>query len=376
MSVTKINLISIGYSKRALEKNTRERERMKRYASVLESHRVIVFSRKKDGLPPFQRDGNLFLYSTNARTRLGIMWKAFLIGKRIVKENSLVNWIVSSQDPFETSLVGRAIARPQNASHHVQVHGDIFNPLSYKESFLQRVRFYYGKFVVTHSGCIRVVSERVKKSLVSLGVQPEKVTVLPIQADLESFLKVGHERLYTSPHPTKFLYIGRFSPEKNLLMLLQAFKKVAETNPDITLTLVGDGPEINEIKNFIDAEKLQQSICLKKWTDNVPEEMKSADALCLTSNHEGWGMVLVEAAAAGLPVITTRVGCADEFIINNEQGKVVDVADLEGFAEAMEMYCSRPELVEEHGRNGHQAASRFVITNESYLQQFVDSYTR
>ncbi|MFT7644863.1 MAG: hypothetical protein ACI9BF_000524, partial [Candidatus Paceibacteria bacterium] len=107
VKVDLLNLITVGYAKRALEPETREWQRMKRYASVMGELHVIVFTRKAEGFPDRQQVGNLFLYATNAKTRPGMMWAAYVIGRRILKKNTERRWVVSSQDPFETALVIR-----------------------------------------------------------------------------------------------------------------------------------------------------------------------------------------------------------------------------------------------------------------------------
>ncbi|MCA9356817.1 hypothetical protein KC872_01270, partial [Candidatus Kaiserbacteria bacterium] len=124
-----LKLIAIGYAKRALEAGSRERLRMGQYASVLSEYHVIVFTRESEKLPAFQQDGNLFLYGTNAKTRIGMMIEVVKIGRRITKQKQATPWIVSCQDPFETSLVGRLISCGRKAVNHVQIHGDVFNPI-------------------------------------------------------------------------------------------------------------------------------------------------------------------------------------------------------------------------------------------------------
>ncbi|MCA9339929.1 MAG: hypothetical protein KDA17_03390, partial [Candidatus Saccharibacteria bacterium] len=98
---SKLQLIAISYAKRALETGTRERARMLAYAESMGEYHLIVFTRKHDGYSAYVQDGNLHLYATNTRTRLGMMWQAFKIGRRILAQRG-GDWVVSSQDPFET----------------------------------------------------------------------------------------------------------------------------------------------------------------------------------------------------------------------------------------------------------------------------------
>lgn len=374
MSTAPGSIIAIGYAKRILDKNSREYRRMQEYAERLGEYHVIVFTRRRDNLPVTLREGNLYVYGTNARTRLGMLYSAYRIGRKIIRDNVKPSWVVSSQDPFETSLVGRALARPPYVHHHVQIHGDVFNPHSYKESWLQRLRLMYGRYVVQRTAMVRVVSNRIKQSLVVIGVSPTVITVLPIQSDIQSFLQVGEQRVYDVAQPIRFLYVGRLASEKNLLLLIDAFADVAKKYPIATLALVGEGAEKSAIQTQIANHQLESQITLQGWTNDVGEVMSGADVFCLPSNHEGWAMVLVEAAAAGLAVVTTDVGCAGECVVDGESGKVVPVGDVFAFAQALEMYCAAPELVAQHGVHGAQLAAKHSLTAEVYLSRLVASY--
>lgn len=368
-----LNVITIGYAKRALEIGTRERERMLKYASVVNELHMIIFTRQSDGYPLTQQEGNLFLHATNAKSKMGMLWQAVKIGFKIVSFEK--KWIVSSQDPFETSLVGSIIARRKNVIHHVQIHGDVFNPLSYKISWLQRMRVLYGKHIIKKANGVRVVSERIKESVVSLGVSPEKITVLPVQGNLESFIKIGERRKYDLERPIKFLYVGRFSSEKNLQLLIKSFSNVVADFSSTTLTLLGDGPKKTKIISLISELNLKDKVILLPWTNNVSSIMSQHDVLCLSSNHEGWGMVLLEAAASGIPVVTTSVGCAGECIVNDKHGQVVTVNNEKEYTEALKKYLENPNLIEKQGREGLQLAKIQTLSEEEYLNKMVETWS-
>ena len=370
---SKLRLIAISYAKRALETGTRERARMLAYAEAMGEYHLIVFTRKHDGYPAYVQDGNLHLYATNTRTRLGMMWQAFKIGRRILAQRG-GDWVVSSQDPFETSVVGSAVAFGNRATHHIQIHGDVFNPRSYQVSLLQRVRATYGHLAVRRADGIRVVSSRIKRSLLSLGVSEEKITVLPIFSDITAFKAVGVSRNYAVGGRVSFLYVGRFAPEKNLPFLIDAFAQVAVRYPNTSLTLVGGGSLQKVLEKQITALGLQSRVTFIPWTENVAAIMATHDIFCLTSNHEGWGMVLVEAAAAGMPVITTDVGCAGECVRSGETGQVVLVGDRDHYVQAMEVYLKNHSLVATEGVRGHKLALETTLDEAAYITQLVESY--
>lgn len=370
-----VSLVTIGYAKQILKEGTRERLRMVKYATVLREFHVIIFTLKKAGFPSVQKEGNLFLHATNARTRIGMLWNAYRIGQDILNKEPSRRWVVSSQDPFETSLVGSIIARGGHITHHVQLHGDVFNPDSYKSSFLQRLRVTYGRYIVRQAGCVRVVSDRLKQSLVNMNVPEEVVSILPIQADLKNFIAAKEHRSYKKESPLSFLYVGRFSSEKNIPLIIHAFSQVIKKFPGARLTLIGEGTEQGRLVELIKSLGVENSVYIKPWTNNVVESMMGHDIFCLASNHEGWGMVMAEAAATGMPVITTNVGCAGEIVKSNYNGQIVPVGDCEAYVTAMQHYLYHPELVEVEGQRGHSIVESHSLSETEYLKKFVESYT-
>ncbi len=369
-----LNLITIGYAKQSLWDGTRERMRMKRYSSVMNELHVIVFTHKNEGCKEKQKDGNLFLYATNSQTKVGMLWKAFLIGRKIIATNKKSDFVVSSQDPFETSLVGSVVTFGNHAAHHIQMHGDLFNPLSYQVSIFQKLRAFFGWFMVRNAKYIRVVSERLKYSLVTLGVQESKISVLPVQSSLESFVDVGKNRRYQTNRELAFLYVGRFSSEKNILLLIRSFASISKGYEGVTLTLLGDGPQRDLIQGEIVKLNMRHCIFIQPWTHKVSEVMAAYDVLCLSSNHEGWAMVLVEAMATGMPVITTDVGCAREAVLNNKNGLIVSVGSEEEYKEALKFYLNKPKSVAKYGRKAHLLVCEKIITENDYLKKLVNSY--
>ena len=85
-------------------------------------------------------------------------------------------------------------------------------------------------------------------------------------------------------------------------------------------------------KTFPDTES---PIRLVAWSDDVPALLRASDAYVLSSNYEGWGRVIIEAMAAGLPVVTTDVGCAGEVLLDTVHGTVVPVDNQPALTQAL-----------------------------------------
>lgn len=378
MSENGLNILAISYAKNILDQNSREFIRMQSYAKRLGRYEIIVFTRESDGYNDLLKVGNLTVYPTNSASKIRMIFDAIKIGKKIILENKNLNWIVSSQDPFESSLVGRAIAKTSNlAVHHVQVHGDICNKAWRQESALNHLRYRYGIYILKRTHKIRVVSQRIKKSLIDKKIAGNKITVLPIQPNLDKFMQAGKFRIENfnlNKVNCNFIYVGRFAPEKNLPLILEAFKAVYKNNNNCSLTLVGRGSEETKIQKFIKDHKLDEVIRIVTWTDDVAGEMAKADVFLLASAHEGWGMVLVEAMAVGLPVITTDVGCVGELVKAGEHGLVVEVDNPKNFMNAMMTLSKDVNKRHEMSVSAYNSALALKIDEADYLSQWVGSF--
>jgi glycosyltransferase involved in cell wall biosynthesis len=373
--MNKPSVIAISFAKKALEPNSRDRQRMLEYAAVLEQYHVVVLTKNSDGHESVQREGNLNLYATNAETKIGKLVSAVKIVRSIIKLDNNVSFVVSSQDPFETSLVARlALLFNRRSVHHVQIHGDVFNQRYFKPAFINKLRCLFAKYIVRSATAIRVVSERIKRSLVELEVSASKITVLPIQPELENFLQIGREREYQTTDPLRLLYVGRFAPEKNLQLLIGAVAEAKKAGVDLRLKLLGGGEEKKTLLALVEKLSLSDIVEFSAWTNDVPNAMKEADVLCLSSNHEGYAMVLLEAMAAGLALVTTDVGCVGELVLNEKHGLIVPVGDVAAFIEALINLSGDRDKMIAYGRFGHQTAQEQQKPRSKFLEEIQQSF--
>lgn len=372
------SIVNISFAKQALHQDSREYNRFKSYAGRFDLFVVLVLTTEKDALPTNIEDGSLRVIGVHAANKISCFVKACWLLRTVLKNKPQHStWIVSAQDALVTSVIARIGAIGRTVSHQVQVHGDICNKLVYKNYVSWVLHRTMSLYFVRSADAVRVVSERIKRSLVQYDVPAHKITVLPIQSDVNRFLTAGNsEKNADDATPFTFLYVGRFAPEKNVLLLLQAFAKVVKSSDTpVRLRLVGEGRCTEQLLSYIKAETIADAVEIVPWTQDVVAEMQQADAFCLSSNHEGWGMVLVEAAAIGLPIVTTDVGCAGEFIYDKETGLVVPVGDVSAYAAAMSALIQDPELRDHLAHNAKQAATDFALPAEEYIDQFVEAYS-
>lgn len=371
-----VNLIAISYAKRALEPGSREQQRMEAYAETIPgSFVVIVCTTTRDAVPACYQHKNLTILGTHTKTKIGMVIEAYRLARRYIYTRAdAATWLLTTQDPFETAAIGRFVTLRTGVRHHVQVHGDQFlNPRWLNATWFNRIRVVFGKHVMRHACGIRVVSARAKRALITLGIPDERITVLPIQSQLEQFIAVGKLRTYTPQETTMFLYVGRLSPEKNIDRIIRVFAQAYKKNASIRLTILGGGSELARLTTVATQWSVSSAVTFLPWSNNVAEVLADADVLVLASSHEGYAMVIVEAMAAGLPVITTDVGCVGEVMYDGQHGIVVPFTPDQPFVSAMDQLTD-PTLRARYGKAAHSAVVEKQQTEAAYLVAWKDSF--
>lgn len=143
------------------------------------------------------------------------------------------------------------------------------------------------------------------------------------------------ESFWTVPRGCRIITVGRFKSVKNQALLLRAFSKMPVTS-NVQLMLLGDGELRNELTKLILDLGLSDRVLMPGFYSDPTPFYHSADLFVLTSNNEGFGNVIVEALAAGVPVISTNCPFGPaEILKNGEYGMLVPMNDENALAKAM-----------------------------------------
>jgi glycosyltransferase involved in cell wall biosynthesis len=187
-----------------------------------------------------------------------------------------------------------------------------------------------------------IVSEAAADRFVSEGIVPRRLlTVIPNGVDVELFRNVSSSARDTIRESVGasqlfiWLAVGRFEVAKDYPNMLQAFAMVCEREPQAVLLLVGRGSLQRETETLVRALGLGDSVRFLGVRHDIPEVMSAADAYVMSSAWEGMPMVLLEAAAASLPIVATRVGGNHEVVQEGETGFLVPPGHAEALAEKM-----------------------------------------
>ncbi|MDB4470833.1 glycosyltransferase [Deltaproteobacteria bacterium] len=158
--------------------------------------------------------------------------------------------------------------------------------------------------------------------------------------------------------------VGRLDPIKDQAGLIEAFMSLRESLPDAQLLIVGHGPEQENLQR-----KAAEGVHLLGMRNDVAEILKVIDIFTLPSLNEGIANTVLEAMAAGLPIVATAVGGTPELLKHGYNGLLVEPKNCSDLTQALAQYLENPDLRLVHGNRNRQ-----IIEDSFSIQEMVSSY--
>ena len=257
-------------------------------------------------------------------------------------------------------------ARPAAVVHtfHGHVLRGYFNPLK-TEAFRQLERG-----LARTTDALVAVSPEVRDDLVALGVAPaERIVVIRLGLDFEARLATtagARERLRRelgiAPDAFLVAWLGRMTEIKRADVLLRAFAGLRQRQGHAELVVVGDGPLRGALEALSRSLGIDGHTHFTGFRSDVGDVYAAADAVVLTSANEGTPVSVIEAQAAGLPVVSTDVGGVRDVVVEGGSGFVVDAGDVDAVAERLSRLGADRGLRERLGAAGRERAiSRYGV---------------
>lgn len=190
------------------------------------------------------------------------------------------------------------------------------------------------------------VSKGVTDNLITLGSPPEKTHSIynPIVSAqlLEQLQEPVDHSWFASGQPPVILGVGRLTPQKDFATLIRAFSQVRKQYK-ARLMILGEGSKLDYLKDLVQDLDLTENVAFPGFVDNPYSYMAQAGVLVLSSAWEGFGNVLVEAMAAGTPVVSTDCESGPaEILAQGQYGKLVPVGDSQAMAAAILATLTEP----------------------------------
>ncbi len=233
-------------------------------------------------------------------------------------------------------------------------------------------RFFYGVWLKVQGryldhfiGMETPMSSEIRERLC---VSDDRVTIIPDPALSQALierLRAGRQVGRNDRAGRRFVCVGRLMPQKNISLLLRAFRRGAGEGD--TLTIIGDGPERGKLEQLSRDLELEGQVIFRGYMPEPAALLPSFDALLLSSNYEGVPAVVLEALAAGLPIVATDCSRSMATLLGHGAlGELVPMGDEQALADAIAR--TRPSSQDE--QLSLAQARRFTLeeASEAYLR--------
>ncbi len=323
-------LVLMGTDRSVFDPSSRTHARILSYTNLAPTVILIVPTLRRLNVQQCV-SSTIMIVPTNNRYQFGYVWSLFWEVLFYANSKS----IVSPQDPVFLGMIGYMAAKIRRSKYYVQLHTDIFSPWYKGGSLRSTIEQKCARFVLIHADKIRVVSERIARSIGSVSAP---VSVIPIVQRINTSVSHPAERVGTPV----FLMVARMEKEKHIEGVITVFARLFHIYKSGRLSIAGSGTLEASIRNHAARLGVSKAVVFEGAVDPFPLFAR-ADVFVQNSYYEGFGLALVEALASGCPVISTRVGVAEELIQDGVNSFLFDVADTDRLYTLMEIAYRDPE---------------------------------
>jgi len=224
------------------------------------------------------------------------------------------------------------------------------------------------------------VSERLADRMArETGYPRERIRTIRNGLDLDQWAAGDRHKtraaLGATSNEVLVLAVGRLVSVKNHALLLTAFAQARTDGTHCRLLIAGDGPLRPELESQIRSMGIDAEVSMLGERRDVPDLLAASDVFVLSSDSEGMSNTIIEAMAAGRPVVATNVGGNPELVVDGETGLLVDRGNGDAMAAAIAALSSDPARRERLGAAGRERACReFGVARmlQDYERMYLD----
>lgn len=198
---------------------------------------------------------------------------------------------------------------------------------------------------------------------------PSNARVIP---NFANFVDGSHPLGTDCKTQKQILLLARLMPQKRIDLMMQVWALLAKDFPDWHVTVLGEGLSRSELEQLRHRLEIEDSFSMPGEVKEVKQELATSDIFCLTSEYEGFGIVVLEAQQMGLPVVAFRYVGVDDLITDGENGYVVPFGDVHAYAERLRRLMSSAEERKRLAENGRASVQKF--DKECVMQRWVELF--
>lgn len=272
--------------------------------------------------------------------------------------------VINTHFAVPTGPVGFILSKVFNVKNVLSIHGaDIYDPTRKIQQNPLLKPFI--KFILNHADYVVAQSKNIKE-LATKYYEPKKnIEIIPLGLKKIETVRTSRD-LSVLNQSFRFISIGRLVPRKGFDYLIKALPVKAE------LVLIGSGPEKERLEKLAKIENKKVFFLGEASQEKKEEELNKADAYALSSLHEGFALVCLEAMAAGLPIVATNFGGQTDYLQENENALLVKPKDAESLRWALTKIMEDNDLRKKLSRNNLRDIEKYSISNAAnkYLNLF------
>lgn len=337
------------------------REFLRGYAQFLSKNRVhyyVVSVRKREAAPSY------------AIRNFVLTFRAML---QIIAFNKHTKiHLIHSQDAFYTSLIGLFVAKILRVPLIIHCHNlphEIL--LSVNKNLLSKLAYNIEKILLKHADAIITLNQYLKRQIILMGVNNEKIDIIPVGVNLDRFqVQVSDSfkneiKRELKIRLTDFIigFVGRLSKEKNVVSLLNAFIELhnGHGKGNFTLLLIGDGPERETLLEISERYSLPSKVVVTGTRRDIEHLLTVMDVFVIPSYTEGLPLSLLEAMASSKSIIASNIPAIREIVRHSEEAILVNPHNVEELKQAILLLCNDPDLKAKLGRKASARAKVYDI---------------
>jgi glycosyltransferase involved in cell wall biosynthesis len=338
---------------------------------------LIVHSPHKRHLKPIRLADNSWAYPTNSYTAIDSWLRMLLMARRLMKQHRID--LIQVRESMYSGTVGYLLARWLHKPLHVCVYGtNPFERYWLDQSWFNRLVSRWAKPILRSAQGIQVDGSMTARELAEEGIPAERIVVKPlvpgnladyVAAERDSELRA--DLSMNGRFNRLVLFVGRIDAQKNVQFLLDVATRLRTTHPHVRFIMIGDGPQRRDLEQTAIARGLAESMLWLGWQSHnqVVKYMATCDIFALPSVFEGFARVLMEAAMAAMPIVTTTVSGSDDAVVSGENGYIVPIGDVDAFSTALLQLVENPEQSREMGLRSRLHVQELVSRySDPYLQ--------
>lgn len=312
-------------------------------------HRVPVLFRKS-------RDAATFF------SMLSYVFFGFFKGIALVRKHRYD--VINTHFAVPSGPLGYVIGKIFKIPNVLSLHGgDIYDPSKKMSPHKSPVFKRVVKFILNRADRIVAQSSNTRNNTIQYYAPSQDIAIVPLAFHEPAIPAADRGDFALEETDFYLVTVGRLVKRKAIETMLEALSKVSDQK--VKLIIVGDGPEREFLENLVTDLSLQERVRFAGYLEEAEKfsYIKNSDLFIMTSLHEGFGIVFMEAMYFGIPIVCTNHGGQVDFLKNEENAILIDVGDVDACRAGIERFVTDKKLYKKCSANNKKKVVDFYAEN-------------